>query len=133
MFVDTTFCIDLLREGVRGTVGPATAKLDSLGNRTLYASVFVLCELHAGVRMSSHANRELRRVELLAENLVAVYPDATFPVAYGELESYLRMHGTPVPTMDLLIGATAKVHGLPLLTRDTEHYARIPGLVLETY
>ena len=133
MFVDTTFCIDLLREGARGNGGPATAKLDSLGNRTLYASVFVVCELHAGALMTPHFRRELRRVELLSENLAIVYPDATFPVSYGEIESHLRMHGAPIPTMDLLIGATAKVHGLPLVTRDTEHYARIPGLVLEPY
>jgi predicted nucleic acid-binding protein len=35
--------------------------------------------------------------------------------------------------MDLLIGVTAKMRGLPLLTRNVQHFASIPGLVLETY
>ena len=35
--------------------------------------------------------------------------------------------------MDLLIGLTAKLHGLPLLTADEKHFRRIPGLIVETY
>ena len=133
MFIDTTFCIDLMREQHRQADGPATAKLRALGNARLYVSVFVLCELQAGARLAQHPRRELRRVELLADSLNIVYPEATFAVAYGELEAHLRRHGTPVPTMDLLIGATAKNHGLPLLTRDAVHFALLPGLVIEPY
>ena len=133
MFIDTAFCIDLMREQHRKADGPATAKLRALGNVGLYVSVFVLCELQAGARLSRHPHRELRRVELLADSLTVVYPEATFAVAYGELEAHLRRHGTPVPTMDLLIGVTAKNHGLPLLTRDVEHFSRLPGLVVEPY
>ena len=41
MFLETTFCIDLLREARHGT-GPATAKLARLGDTPLFVSVFVL-------------------------------------------------------------------------------------------
>jgi predicted nucleic acid-binding protein len=133
VFLDTTFCIDLLREAVRKEHGPATVRIEELADRPVFVSVFVLCELHAGARLSGNPKRELRRVESLTEHLAVVYPDATFPVTYAELEAYTRRNGVPVPTMDLLIGAMAKARGLPLLTRDTEHFARIPGLVLETY
>ena len=133
MFLDTTFCIDVMREQHRGAEGPATARLRELGETPLLVSVFVLCELQAGARLSRHPRRELRRVALLAERLTVVVPDATFPVAYGELEAHLRRHGTPIPTMDLLIGTTARTFGLPLLTRDADHYGLIPGLVVETY
>ena len=133
MFLDTSFCIDLMREQHRQTDGPATAKLRELGDTPLFASVFVLCELQAGARLSRHPRRELRRVAMLAECVTMVYPDATFPVVYGELEAHLRRGGTPIPTMDLLIGTTAKGHGLPLLTRDRDHYALLPGLVVEAY
>ena len=132
MFVDTTFCIDLMREAHRGS-GRATAAMERLGDSLVFASVFVICELHAGARLSTHVQRELRSVERLAENLTVVYPDASFPVAYAELEVALRRNGTPIPTMDLLIGTTAQMRGMPLLTRDTEHYGLIPGLVIETY
>lgn len=132
MFVDTTFCIDLLRESRQGG-GPATNRLNRTNNITLLASVFVICELQAGARMSRHPIRELRNVELMTEHLQIVYPDSHFATAYGECEADLRMKGHPIPTMDLLIGVTAKIHGLSLLTRDVEHFERIPGLVVESY
>lgn len=132
MFIDTTFCIDLIREARHGA-GPATDALRRLAETALLAPVFVICELHAGARLSAHPDRELRHVEWLADNLTIVYPDATFPVAYAELEVALRQNGTPIPTMDLLIATTAKIHGLPILARDAEHYRLVPGLVVETY
>ncbi len=133
MFLDTTFCIDLMREYHRKTRGPATRKLASLGTTPLYASLFVACELHAGARMASDPQRELRKIQWLMERLTLVVPDDTFAVAYGEAEATVRQNGQPVPTMDLLIGVTAKMQGLPILTRDPGHYGHIPGLVVETY
>jgi len=133
MFLDTSFCIDLMREQHRGGDGPATRKLRELGDAPLLASVFVLCELQAGARLSSRPRRELRKVALFSESVNVVYPDQALAVAYGEAEAHLRRNGTPIPTMDLLIGVTAKLHGLPLLANDPTHFALIPGLVVETY
>ncbi len=132
MFLDTTCCIDLLREARRGR-GPATVAVERLGEAPLLASVFVICELQAGARLAADWNTELRRVERLTDSLLVVHPDESFAVVYAETEVVLRRSGTPIPTMDLLIGVTAKMRGIPLLTRDTEHYRRIPGLVVETY
>ena len=133
MFLDTTFCIDLMREYHRKTRGPATRKLTSLGTTPLYASLFVACELHAGARMAGEPQRELRKVQWIMERLTLVLPDDTFAVAYGEVEALLRQNEQPIPTMDLLIGVTAKMHDLPILTRDPKHFERIPGLVVESY
>lgn len=133
MFVDTSFCVDLMREQRRGADGPATRKLRELGDTPLMASVFVLCELQAGARLSHDPKRELRKVALFSDSVTVVYPDQAFAVAYGEAEAHLRRRGTPIPTMDLLIGVMAKSHGLPLLASDPSHFARIPGLVVEGY
>ena len=133
MFLDTTFCIDLMRERHRRMDGPATRKLSALGQGPLYVSFFVLCELNAGARLAERPEEEIRKVQRFSELVEVVLPDRTFPVAYGEAEAVLRRQGMPVPTMDLLIGVTAKAHGLPILTRDSLHFARIPGLVVESY
>jgi predicted nucleic acid-binding protein len=133
MFIDTSFCIDVMRERQRGKQGPALHKLDSLGETPLYMSLFVACELQAGARLSNNPYGELRKVELFCELVEIIIPDRTFSVAYGETESYLRQGGRSIPTMDLLIGVTAKQYGLPLLTADEYHFKRIPGLVVETY
>lgn len=133
MFLDTSFCIDLMREQHRGADGPATRKLRELGDTPLLASVFVLCELQAGARLSRNPRRELRTVAHFSEAVSVVYPDPAFAVAYGEMEAHLRRQGTRIPTMELLIGMTAKLHGLPLLAHDPTHFGLIPGLVLESY
>ncbi len=133
MFIDTTFCIDLMRERHKRQKGPASTKLTELGETPLFVAVFVICELQAGARMAKNPLKELRKVEILSEKLEIVYPDSTFPIAYGEAEATLRSQGIPIPVMDLLIGVTAKTHGIPLLTRDTSHFKTIPDLVLEEY
>ena len=133
MFLDTSFCIDLMRERNRNQIGPAVRKLESLNKTRLYASIFVFCELEAGARLSNSPQRELRRVNILFELLTIVYPDRAFAISYGEAESFLRKNGKSIPTMDLLIGVTAKIFGLPLITRDTGHFKRIPGLIIENY
>lgn len=122
-----------MREHHRREPGPATRKLAEVGEAELFLSLFVACELHAGARLAKEPPRELRKVAWLLERVTPVYPDSTFAVAYGEAESLLRQRGKPIPTMDLLIGVMAKMHGLPIITRDRGHYALIPGLVVETY
>jgi predicted nucleic acid-binding protein len=54
------------------------------------------------------------KCSLFSELVEIVMPDRAFAVAYGEAEASLRRQGTPIPTMDLLIGVMAKGYGLPL-------------------
>jgi tRNA(fMet)-specific endonuclease VapC len=133
MFIDTSFCIDLMRERKQGKHGPASRKLVSLGETPLYMALFVACELQAGARLSNNPDIELRKVEMFCELVEIVLPDRMLAVAYGEAEAYLRQSGKSIPSMDLLIGVMAKQYGLPLLTADERHFKRIPGLILETY
>jgi len=122
-----------MRERKRNIIGPAINKLEELGRSELFCSIFVLCELQAGVRLSTKPKQELKRINTLFELLTVVYPDFFFATSYGEVEALLRKRGRSIPTMDLLIGVTAKIHGLPLITRDINHFQRIPGLKVEEY
>lgn len=131
--VDTTFCIDLLREHRKKTEGSASRKLKLLGPVRLQMSLFVYCELLQGVNGSASPAGELSRVETLAEFLPVVLPELSFTVFYGQAAASLANSGEPIPQMDLLIGAHAASLGLPLLTRDARHFKRIGGLVAETY
>ena len=133
MFVDSCFCIDLMREEYSQSPGPASAKLKQLSETPLHMSVFALCELQGGARLSRNSRRELRIVEALSRRVTVVQTDARFPEVFSRLQVALRKQGKPIPTMDLLIGSMAVRHGLPLVTSDTRHYRLIPGLVVETY
>ncbi len=133
MFLDTSFCVDLLRERNSKERGPAAMKLAALGETEVLISVFVLCELRAGAEMSDNPRRELARISAIVESHPIIYPDSTFAVLYGEVVAALLKNGTPIPVMDLLVGVTAKRHGMPVLTRDVNHFGKIPGLLIEDY
>ena len=57
------------------------------------------------------------------------------PVAQkaGELGALLLDRGLPIATPDLLIAATALVHGLSLVTHNTQDFIHIPGLTVEDW
>ena len=133
MFLDTSYCIDLMRERMRGENGPATRKLEELADIALYMSLFVACELQAGACMATRPAEELRKIGRLMEHVELVFPDRSFAVAYGEAEAALRLKGNPIPTMDLMIGVQAKSFGMPLLAGRDNQFRRIQGLVVENY
>ncbi len=133
MMVDTSFCIDLMRERRRGETGAATRKLMDLGRVRLEMSLFVYCELQHGARAAARREEELRRIERLAELIPVRSPDRALAVFYGEAAARLQSKGRAIPQMDLLIGAHAAALGTPLLTRDPTHFQRIEGLIVESY
>jgi predicted nucleic acid-binding protein len=133
MILDTSVCVDLLREQVAGTEGPATRKLLALGATAVQLTVFTMCELEAGASSSANPRRERERIAVFASRRSVISPDERFARLYGQAHSALRRAGTPVPVMDLLIGVCALQSGQPLLTRDPVHFGKIPGLTVETY
>ncbi len=133
MFLDTCFCVDIIRETKRKDTGPAVAKLKTIAPSKLFISVFTLCELRAGAEMSKRPKEELRNVGNLLEYITVIFPDISFPVLYGETEAFLRKNGKSVPVMDILIGLCAKSNGMPIITNDVRHFGLIPGLVVESY
>ena len=52
---------------------------------------------------------------------------------YGRLKSQLQRQGTPIGELDTQIGAHALAEGLILVTHNTRHFERIPGLQLEVW
>lgn len=133
MVLDTTFCVDLLREQSNKIEGKAFLKLKSLSNIQIYIPIFVLCELQAGARMSKNPANELKKVEMFASLIEIIYPEKQFANLYGESEVFLRKNGTPIPVMDLLIGTAAKQIGKTLLTKDIDHFKLIPDLIIDSY
>ncbi len=131
--LDTSFLIDLLREAARDEEGPATARLEALGEEELGVSVHVVCELHAGAELSKDPPGERARVEALVRPLALSAPDERFPPEYGRLLAELRRRGETISTMDLLIATAALVDGAPLVTRNAREFERVPGLEVIAY
>jgi predicted nucleic acid-binding protein len=131
--LDTSFLVDLLREKRRAGDGPATRTLGDLADVELRVSVHVMCELHAGVELSSRGPEERKAVETLAAGVEVVYPHAGFAPLYGRLLARLQAEGRRISTMDLLIGTAALLDSAPLVTRNPKHFERIPDLEVVIY
>lgn len=51
----------------------------------------------------------------------------------SSIYGFLRKRGRLIDDCDILIAATAQVHGLPLVTGNLDDFGRIPGIHLETW
>ncbi|MGN6254783.1 MAG: type II toxin-antitoxin system VapC family toxin [Solirubrobacterales bacterium] len=83
-------------------------------------------ELQTGFLLGARRDRnESELEEFLANPVVEVLPvDAEASRHYAEIVADLRRAGTPLPTNDIWIAATAARHGATVLTCD-EHFERI--------
>jgi tRNA(fMet)-specific endonuclease VapC len=98
---------------------------------TVRVPMVVLGELFAGFQMGRRARQneeELDRFLALPEVIVQDI-DRETAVRYGFIVRDLRAKGTPIPTNDIWIAASAMVSGARLLTLDP-HFAHVPGLVV---
>lgn len=130
--LDTTFLVDAMRESRRRSVGPAHRWLAQHRPESLALSVFVLGELLVGAELHAEADQERQRVLSICGELPIISPDRRLAERYASTHAHLSRRGTPLATMDLLIGCTALVEDAAVLTANTGHFSRIPGLrVLE--
>jgi predicted nucleic acid-binding protein len=94
----------------------------------MFTSAVCLMELRRGAARHPHPERLWRQTESMLERLI-VLPFAT-PEANvaGEISAALWRVGRPIGEQDVMIAATAVVHGLDIATRNVGHFRRIPGL-----
>jgi tRNA(fMet)-specific endonuclease VapC len=131
--VDATFVIDFLRETQRKRRGPASDFLASTIRDDLVISVFVACELFAGVHASQRSEEERERVQRFCTEFRVVYPDERCAETFGWLSHSLQRSGQMIGTMDVLIASLALIEGAPLVTRNVKHFKRIPNLEIISY
>jgi predicted nucleic acid-binding protein len=128
LILDTSFLIDFERENARGSPGPAIAFLESHEDARLYVTFTVAGELAAGISLADRARWE----EFLAPfHVLAFTTDVAWE--YGRSYRYLRDNGLLVGANDLWIAAAGLAYRMPVLTRNVEHYRRVPGLHVEDY
>ena len=94
---------------------------------TVFLSSIVLGELFFGAFRSVRVEENLARVaEFASSNTVLVCDTATARY-YGRIKKRLSEEGRPIPENDIWIAATARQHGLTLVSRDT-HFNEVEGL-----
>ncbi len=91
-----------------------------------------LGELRAGFLLGSRPDDNETNLRLfLANPVVEELPaDGDVSLHYAEIVADLRRAGTPLPTNDIWIAATAMQHGLRVLTTDA-HYLNVPQILVD--
>jgi tRNA(fMet)-specific endonuclease VapC len=97
----------------------------------VFLTSVVIGELLYGFVGGKVRERNLRLLrEFLEAERVAVLPvDEETAERYALIRDYLRREGTPIPTDDLWIAASAAQHGLQLLTLD-DHFESVPHILV---
>jgi tRNA(fMet)-specific endonuclease VapC len=128
LILDTSFLIDFERENNRGRSGPAIVFLEANEDARLYITFTIAGELAAGLSLADRGRWE----EFLAPfHILALNAEVSWE--YGRACRYLQENGRLIGANDLWIAATALAHGMPILTRNVEHFRRVPGLQVENY
>jgi len=91
----------------------------------LFLSVLVIGEIRQGIeRLKGRDTPQAELFERWLETLRAEFRDRILPVSTAVAEAWGRLNApAPLPTVDSLLAATALVHGLVLVTRDTSALA----------
>ena len=99
--------------------------------QTVFMSVIVLGELHAGFRGGSKRKKNLDWLDRFLKKPNVETVDVTVETAdvFGFLLDNLRRAGTPLPINDVWIAAHAMETGSVLVTLDS-HFRKIAGLRL---
>jgi predicted nucleic acid-binding protein len=128
LILETSFLVDYERENNRGVPGPALAFLEAHEDDRLYITFTVAGELAAGLSLADRG----RWQEFVAPfHVLAFNHDVAWE--YGRAWRYLHGNGLLVGANDLWIAATGLAYRMPVITRNVEHYGRVPDLQVETY
>ena len=109
--LDTNICISLLKDryGIR-------EKILDVSVEKCYVSEITIAELYYGAAKSNRPEH--------------LYPSLKL---YGKLKAELEQEGQRLDDFDLLIGATSIVNKMTMVTSNTRHFERIPGIRLEDW
>jgi len=128
LILETTFMIHLESELLRAETGPPQALLERHPSDRLHITFTVAGELAAGPGVDQ---RQRWEAFLSPFHVLTCTKDVCWE--YGKTYRYLRDNGLLIGSNDLWIAATALAHGLPVVTRNEQHYRRVPGLRVMSY
>lgn len=109
------------------------ATIDLLRHATTIAlNTIVLGELLSGFRGGQREDKNRRELDLFldAPRVSLLSVDEETADFFSLIFNQLKMQGTPIPTNDIWIAASAMRHGLTLATFDN-HFSKIAGLNLK--
>lgn len=130
MIQDTSFVLDVLDGD-----DDALAVLDGIetGRKPEKVSSVTVLELYEGVERADRPDDEKRAVLDVLDSKTVVSADHDVMRRAGRISGELYAAGRPIDREDCVIAATALSEDEPVLTRNADHFERVPGLDVRTY
>jgi len=106
---------------------------------SLHVSVVTLAELHYGIERLPAGQRRARLAAWFEEDLLRRFEgriflmDASAAAAWGALKAQGEKSGHPISDMDAWIAATAKIHGLAIVTRNVGDFHCFDGKLMNPW
>ncbi len=107
----------------------------SIEDESIYLSVLVLGEIRKGIERARRKEpAKARALEKWLSTLSRFFAERVLPVDHAVADEWGRMSAKrPVSTVDALLAATAKVHGMTLVTRNTADVADLGANMLNPF
>lgn len=129
--LDTNILSELIRNSPHPTVA---SRFRSTTNGILFTSAVCIEEIRFGAKTGPPGNKLWDRMEALVfPNLAVLSFDESMALIAADWRAYLKRSGRPIGYPDVLIAATATVHGLILVTRNVRHFDHVAGLRIENW
>ena len=121
--LDSNFCIACLRRKPW-----ALQALSSVPLASVAVSALTVGELVLGTHLSDRPARELAKVEAFIRPIQTIPFGVEESYQWANIDAQLRKQGNRIETEDAIIAATAKTHGMTLVSGNTKHFTRVKGL-----
>lgn len=102
----------------------AQALADLMKEGRLAVTAITVFELYAGVI----GGKRLKQIEVFCESVPVFNLDLLAAAYAGKIYTDLKSKGMTIGNQDILIAGICLANGLPLLTRNSAHFAPIKGL-----
>ena len=99
----------------------------------LYISILSVSELYSWVYVADNPAKRESGLQAMLSDVTALVVDDDVARQCGQIRADLQKKGTKVPTLDLLIAATALLNNLTVVTHNQRHFSLVPGLRIEDW
>jgi tRNA(fMet)-specific endonuclease VapC len=126
--LDTDTCIYWLRGNEN-----IEKNIIARGLNNIFMTVITECELYYGAFKSAQKEKNMAVLHELGRRIHTLHTGEGIAYHYGRIKSALESKGARLDDADLLIACMALEQQATLVTNNTKHFGRIPGLLIESW
>lgn len=125
--LDTNICISLLKNkyGVRETI----KKVQPVN---CFVSEITLGELYFGAAFSNNKEERLKDVSFIVNHFKIIPITDALPL-FGDVKAELKRKGLLIDDFDILIGCSAIINNMVMVTDNVKHLERLLDIVIENW